>query len=261
MSAFEPIVTAARGFGFRLELCGSVAARLPHLWKRRGLIADQLYLAGVKVVGVMLLVSFFIGLVVAYQTGLELAKLGQEAQIGPIVAISMAREMGPFIAGIVLSATVGSALAAEIGSMSVGEELAALEVLSVDAISFLVLPRVAALAIMCPLLTILCDTLGLAGGAVIAQTKLHVGSTAFFESAIQALQEPFLWAPLPKDVYFGLIKAFVFGVLIALIACSSGLRASGGALGVGEATRRAVRDSIVGIIVTNYFFLTLFYQR
>ena len=261
MSALDQFDDVARGFGFRLELVASVTKRLPHLWKRRGNIADQLYLAGVKVVGVMLLVSFFIGLVVAYQTGLELAKLGQEAQIGPIVAISMAREMGPFIAGIVLSATVGSALAAEIGSMSVGEELAALEVLSVDAISYLVLPRVAALAIMCPLLTILCDTLGLAGGALIAQTKLHVGSTAFFESAVQALQEPFHWAPIPKDVYFGLMKAFVFGILIAIISCASGLRATGGALGVGEATRRAVRDSIVAIIVINFFFLTLFYQR
>jgi len=261
MSAIDQIEDVARGFGFRLELLAGVTKRLPHLWKRRGNIADQLYLAGVKVVGVMLLVSFFIGLVVAYQTGLELAKLGQEAQIGPIVAISMAREMGPFIAGIVLSATVGSALAAEIGSMSVGEELAALEVLSVDSISYLVLPRVAALAIMCPLLTILCDTLGLAGGALIAQTKLHVGSTAFFESAVQALQEPFHWAPIPKDVYFGLMKAFVFGILIAIISCASGLRATGGALGVGEATRRAVRDSIVAIIVINFFFLTLFYQR
>ena len=107
------------------------------------------------------LVGFSIGMVVSLQTGLELARIGQQDQIGTLVALSMAREMGPFITATILAAAVGSALAAELGTMAVSEELAALEVLSIDRTSFLVMPRVVSLAILCPVLTILCNTIGI----------------------------------------------------------------------------------------------------
>lgn len=262
MSARSGPSELLRSYGYQVDLFLQVCLRLPHVWKRRVFVADQLYLAGIKVIHVILLVAFFIGMVVSLQTGIELSRFGQQDQIGTIVAVSMAREMGPFISAIVLSATVGSALAAEIGTMSVSEELIALEVMSVDEKSFLVLPRVVALAIMCPMLAIVVDAVGIVGGGFVASSQLSVGTQTYYDSAIQALQTPAKLIPfLPKDVYAGLFKAFVFGTTIATISCASGLRASGGALGVGDATRKAVRDSIIAIIVFNYFMTWLFYQQ
>jgi len=250
----------ARSIGFQVDLALQVAARLPHLWKRRMWVSEQLFLSGVKVLHVVLLVGFFMGMIVSLQTGIELSRIGQQDQIGTIVGISMAREMGPFITGIILAATVGSALAAELGTMSVSDELAALEVLSVDRTSFLVLPRLVALTIICPLLTVLADTVGILGGGFVAQAQLNVGFELFFDSAIEALQTPGKIIPIPKDVYAGLFKSTVFGTLVSVISCSAGLRAKGGALGVGNATRQAVRDSIIAIIIANYFMTWLFYQ-
>ena len=114
------------------------------------------------------------GMIVSLQTGIELSRIGQQDQIGTIVAVSMAREMGPFITATILAATVGSSIAAELGTMAVSDELAALEVLSIDRIRFLVLPRLVALAIAAPLLTILCDAIGIFGGGFVAQSQLNV---------------------------------------------------------------------------------------
>src|SRR5688572_13149451 len=175
-------------------------------------------------------------MIVSLQTGIELMKIGQQDQIGTIVAVSMAREMGPFITATILAATAGSSMAAEIGTMAVSDELAALEVLSIDRVKLLVMPRVVALAIAAPLLTILCDTIGVVGGGFVAQSQLNVSYQLYMDSAIDALRDPAHILPLPKDVYGGLFKSFVFGVIVALIGCAAGLRASGGALGVGNAT-------------------------
>jgi phospholipid/cholesterol/gamma-HCH transport system permease protein len=172
----------------------------------------------------------------------------------------MCREMGPFITGTILAATVGSALAAELGTMAVSDELAALEVMSIDRISFLVLPRVVGLAVMCPVLAILCNTIGIVGGGLIASSQLNVGSALYYDSALNSLKYEHFFLDLPKDVYSGLFKAFVFGALIAVISCSAGINATSGAMGVGNATRKAVRDSIITIIVVNYFLSWAFFQ-
>jgi phospholipid/cholesterol/gamma-HCH transport system permease protein len=246
--------------GYQLELFGQVLARLPALARRRALVAEQLFQAGLRVVHVVLLVGLFIGMIVSLQTGLELSRFGQQDQIGTIVALSMCREMGPFITATILAATVGSALAAELGTMSVSEELAALEVMSIDRTSFLVLPRVVSLAVMCPLLTILCDAIGIVGGGFIAASQLNVGQALYYDSAFEALKDTDFPLGLPKDVYSGLIKAFAFGLVVAVISCAAGLRARQGALGVGNATRKAVRDSIIAIIVLNYFLSWFFFQ-
>ncbi len=246
--------------GARIGLLLQVIGRLPHIGKRRRWIADQLYLAGIQNMYVVLLVGLFMGMIVGLQTGIELAKFGQEDQIGTIVAVSMAREMGPFITAIILAATVGSAIAAELGTMSVSDELSALDVMSIDSTSLLILPRVIGLAVMCPMLAILCDSIGILGGGVVANSQLNVGWALYFETAIQALQVPGELISLPKDVYSGLIKAFVFGIIVSVISCSCGLQARGGALGVGSATRRAVRDSIIAIIISNYFLTWAMYQ-
>jgi phospholipid/cholesterol/gamma-HCH transport system permease protein len=222
-------------------------------------VAEILYQGAVQGLHVVLLVGLFMGMIVAHQTGIELQRIGQQDQIGTIVAISMAREMGPFITCIILAATMGSSMAAELGTMAVSDELAALEVLSIDRIKLLILPRLVAIAIAAPLLTILCDSIGIFGGGLAAKSQLHVSSQLYFDSAIEALRDPAQIFPLPKDVYAGLFKSFVYGILIAVIGCSSGLRAQGGALGVGKATRAAVRDSIIAIIIADYLITWMLY--
>src|SRR5262245_13833643 len=154
------VVGFLRDVGFQLELLFQVLARLGAVATRRDLVAEQMTQSGIRVVHVVLLVGLFIGMIVALQTGLELSRFGQQDQIGTIVALSMCREMGPFITATILAATVGSALAAELGTMAVSEELAALEVMSIDRVRFLIVPRVVAVAVMCPLLTVLCDAIG-----------------------------------------------------------------------------------------------------
>ncbi|MBM3977253.1 MAG: ABC transporter permease [Planctomycetes bacterium] len=250
-----------RQTGEQLDLFWQVVRRLHHSWRRRAMIADQMYVGGIKVLHVVLLVGFSMGMVVSLQTGIELSRIGQQDQIGLIVAVSMAREMGPFITATILSAAVGSALAAEVGTMAVSEELSALEVMSIDATSYLVLPRLIALAVLCPTLTVLCDTIGIIGGGLVARSQLGVGLELYFDSAIDALQTPGVLIPIPKDVYIGLLKSFVFGIVIAIISCSAGMRTRGGALGVGNATRAAVRDSIILVIILNYFMTWAFYQQ
>lgn len=251
---------AALGAGYQVILFLQACTRLPHAWKRRDQINAQFYSSGIKVVHVVLLVGFSIGMVVSLQTGLELKRLGQESQIGTLVALSMTREMGPFITATILAASVGSALAAELGTMSVSEELAALEVLSIDRVSYLVMPRVVALAILCPLLTVLCDTVGIVGGGLVARSQLGVGLNLYYTTAIDSLQTASDLTGLPKDVYAGLFKSFVFGIVIAVISCAAGIRARGGALGVGNATRGAVTTSIILVIILNYFMTWFFYQ-
>ena len=248
------------GLGFQLELLGQVIARLPRSLARRALIADQFYQTGIRVVHVVLLVGLFIGMIVSLQTGLELSRFGQQDQIGTIVALSMCREMGPFITATILAATVGSALAAELGTMAVSDELAALEVMSIDRTSFLILPRVVALAVMAPLLTILCDAISIVGGGFIADSQLNVGLALYYDSAFDALKDTNFPLGLPRDVYSGLIKSFVFGLSVAVISCGAGLGSTKGALGVGNATRKAVRDSIIAIIAINYFMSWFFFQ-
>lgn len=246
--------------GSRIDLAWAALVRVHHLPKRMRWFFEQLYQSGIQNLHVVLLVGLFMGMIVSLQTGIELARFGQEGQIGTIVAASMTREMGPFITAIVLAATTGSALAAELGTMSVSDELAALDVMSVDKVSFLVLPRIAALMIIGPVLTVLCDTIGIFGGGFVATSQLGVGWGQFIATALEALQEQGGVIPVPMDVYAGLLKSFVFGGIIAVISCASGLEARGGALGVGRATSRAVRDSIIAVIVANYF-LTFFLYR
>lgn len=249
-----------RELGNRLEILGLVLTRLHHLPRRRRWVLEQFYVGGIQTFHVVLLVGLFMGMIVALQTGIELARLGQQDQIGMIVALSMAREMGPFTTGIVLSATVGSALAAELGTMSVSDELSALEVLSIDKISFLVLPRVFALAIICPCLTIICDAIGIWGGGFVAESQLHVSWSLYGDGALDALRKSGKLIPWPIEIYSGLMKSFVFGIIISVISCASGLKAEGGALGVGRATRQAVRDSIIAIIISNYFMTWIIQQ-
>jgi phospholipid/cholesterol/gamma-HCH transport system permease protein len=246
--------------GFTISLLGEALLRLPHVAKRRRAILDEMARASLRVLHVLGLVGGFSGMILSLQTGLELARFGQQESIGTIVAVATAREMGPFITAVVLAATVGSAIAAELGTMAVSEEILALEVMSIDTVSYLVLPRVVALALLAPILTVLVNAIGILGGALVAKAQLDVPFVLYAQTAEEALRESATFLPVPKDLYVGLLKAFVFGIAIAAVGCASGIRAAGGAGSVGDAVRRSVRNSIILIIVLGYFITWSFYR-
>ncbi len=246
-----------QGAGLTVDLGVRAWLSLPYLPRRWHFFLDQAYAAGVRALPVTLVVALFAGMILALQTGIELRKFGQSQIIGTVTALTMCREMGPFITGVILAATVGSAMAAEIGTMRVSDEVTALEVISVDPVNYLVLPRVVALTAMCPLVTAFSDLVGIFGGSIVGLVHLDVSPAYYWLTVREAL------APaddvLPKDVYTGLAKAIAFGCVVATVSCAAGMRAEGGALGVGIAVQRAVRNSIILIIVLGYVLTWFFY--
>jgi phospholipid/cholesterol/gamma-HCH transport system permease protein len=211
----------------------------------------QMYITGIKSLGVITVVALFTGMILALQTGLELRRYGQEVYIGSAVAVSMIREMGPFMTGLIIAASVGSAIAAQIGTMTVSEEIAALEVMSINPNRFLVMPRLVALTVMMPILTVYTNILGIFGGAVVGTTQLGVSIQSYMDNATQFAAN--------KDLYVGLFKAVIFGLVITTVSCHQGLMTTEGAVGVGKATRRSVIISFLVILVLGYMITRLFY--
>jgi phospholipid/cholesterol/gamma-HCH transport system permease protein len=255
-------VDTVLGSGHALVLLWKMLRRLfnpKHPAREFRAMVVQMYDHGVKAVPVVALVAVFTGMIVSLQAGVEVKAFGQESLVGRIVAASMFREMGPFITAIILTATAGSACAAEIGTMRVSEEVDALEMMGIDPIRYLVLPRVIALGLMCFGLTILTDCFGTLGGAVVARSQLGVPYGQYFEGVQRTLESDHILGFLSKHVYSGLFKSFVFGILIGVVGCSQGLRTTGGALGVGRAVRRAVVASVVLILVLGYYMTWFFY--
>lgn len=243
--------------GHTVSLTLRAFASFHYLPRRLRFTLDQAYAAGVLALPVTAIVALFAGGILAMQTGVELRKFGQTDLIGTVTALSMCREMGPFITAVILAAMVGSSMAAELGTMKVSEEITALDVMSVDAANYLVLPRLVALTVMCPLLTVVSDLVGIAGGSFVGEIHLGVSQLFYWLSVIDALSSPEHF--LPKDVYVGVFKSLLFGLTIAAVSCASGLRAQGGALGVGRAVQLAVMNSIVLIIVLGYITTWFFY--
>lgn len=245
------------GAGYTANLLLGSFRRLHHIPKRWRFFMDQAYITGVRALPVTMVVALFAGMILALQTGIELQNIGQSNMIGTITALSMCREMGPFMTALILAATVGSSMAAEIGTMKVSDEVTALDVMSVDTTSYLVVPRVVALTILCPIMTVLSNVVGIFGGSIVGENKLGVSTSYYWLTVREALSDADTW--FPKDVYTGLIKAVVFGCMISVVSCSTGLRASGGALGVGRAVQQAVKTSVLLIIVMGYVMTWFFY--
>jgi len=222
-------------------------------------LVDQLYVHSVKSLLVVTIVGLFSGMVLALQTGAELRGFGAEHQLPKIIAGSMAREMGPFITSIILAATAGAAIAAELGTMKVSEEIDALELMNVDPVSFLVSPRVVSMGLSCLLLTVWVVFVGICGGAIVAHSQSGMLYLDFFKGAQETLAGDLLFGLLPKALYSGLVKAWFFGVIIGGLACASGLQASGGALGVGKAVRTAVTASVVVTLIVGYLLTWVFW--
>jgi phospholipid/cholesterol/gamma-HCH transport system permease protein len=250
---------SVQGVGRTCALLFSTTAQLRHAWKRRRFVIDQLYNCGIRPLPVVLVVALFTGMILALQTGIELDRFGAKDRIASIIGLGLCREMGPFMTALILTASVGSGIAAELGTMKVSEEIDALEIMSIRPDSFLVMPRLIAMAIATPLLTFVTDLVGILGGCLVSATRLRIAPEQYLKNVENALSEVLTCGGLPKDLYCGLAKAFVFGVIIAVVGSAAGLRASGGAIGVGRATRSSVIQSFVLIIVVGYFLTSLFY--
>jgi phospholipid/cholesterol/gamma-HCH transport system permease protein len=234
---------------------------LPDGKHRLGSIMEQLKCCGLSPLPVVAVVGLFTGMILTLQVGVELERFGQAERISDIIGVIMFREMGPFMTAMILTASVGSAMAAEIGTMAVSEELDALECLSVDPISILVMPRVEAMTIMTPLVTFVGNVIGCVGGGVVAATQLDVSVDVYIRNVISSLQasgESF--GPLPEEIYTGLVKSVIFGLLVSSISCAAGLKARGGAIGVGRAVRTAVIRSFLMIIIIGYYISWLFFR-
>lgn len=215
-------------------------------------IVQQMYVSGVKSLGVITVVGMFTGMILALQTGLELRRFGLQSNIGTAVTVSMLREMGPFMTALIIAASVGSAIAAQMGTMVVSEEISALEIMSINPVRFLVMPRLVALMIMMPLLTVYTNMVGVFGGAIVGATQLEVSLAAYFDNARLFADN--------KDLYVGLLKAVIFGIVITTVACHQGFSTTQGAVGVGRATRRTVIISFLTILVLGYIVTRLFYS-
>lgn len=218
----------------------------------RSAIVSQLVRIGVQSIGIVMLVSACIGFILALQMEPPLADFGQEDKIANIVGVAVFRELGPLIAAIVLTGFAGASIAAEIGTMVVGEEIMALEAHALNPIRFLVLPRVIATVIGLVGLTIIGDLTAVFFGGVMTVGFLDVSFEVYKANTLDQLTV--------SDFLTGLIKAAVFGMILASIACYNGLRVTGGAAGVGRATTNSVVQTIVAVIVADLFFTTLFFR-
>ncbi len=213
---------------------------------------DQMAFVGIASVPIVLLTNFFSGAVLALYTTQFLTQYGGGSFVGATVALAAAREMGPVLAGIMVAARCGSAMAAQIGSMAVTEQVDALRMLSVHPTSFLIVPRVIASFTMLPVLALVGIYSAVFGGWLVAGLG-GVPSTVFVQSMQQFME--------PWDFVGGVLKAPIFGLIIALVACQQGLRTKGGAVGVGQATTNTVVISMVLIYVANYFLAAVLFAK
>lgn len=250
-SAGRQVLVTVRNAGRGLMILGEAFLWFPRAVRRRREVTRQLFTCGVRSFGVTSTVALFTGMILSLQAGLILEDYGQQVQVGILVTQTMCREMGPFMTGLIIAASVGAAIAAELGTMTVSEEISALEVMSINPADFLVMPRLLALLVMTPVLTVYTNLVGSLGGMLVAHTQLDVPPEAYYQNAISYLDN--------KEVYIGLLKAAIFGVIIAGTACYNGLTTTNGALGVGRATRRTVVQCFLLILVTGYFVTRMFY--
>jgi phospholipid/cholesterol/gamma-HCH transport system permease protein len=203
---------------------------------------DQIGLGSLTVV---VLTGFFTGAVLALQSGMTLDQFGARPFVGRLVSASMIKELGPVLTALMLAGRVTAGIASELGSMVVADQVNALRALGTDPVRKLVLPRVLAGTMMCPVLTVVADFVGILGGWIIAVTQMRVASSVYWSSVLEALY--------PQDPWMGIIKPFFLGFVIVSIGCHVGLRTRGGTQGVGRATTNAVVAASVALLAVDFF--------
>jgi phospholipid/cholesterol/gamma-HCH transport system permease protein len=205
---------------------------------------------GLNALPIVGLVSFLIGVVLAYQGAVQLRQLGAEIFVVDLIAVAVLRELGVLLTAIMIAGRSGSAFTAQLGTMKVNEEVDALRSLGLDPLEVLVLPRCIALVISLPLLTFFADLMGLLGGGLMAWIELDIGPAVFLERLRDAVS--------PSSFWVGIVKAPVFAVIIAVIGCYEGLQVRGSAEAVGRHTTRAVVESVFVVIVADALFSVFF---
>ncbi len=252
--------TAAAGawavnlFWYAGSLCLLFVQALGGWWTRplrAKAIVEEIWKIGVQSWFIVGISSLFIGMVLAFQSAYQMQKLGAEIYIASLVALSVVREIGPVITALIVAGRVGSAIAAELGTMKVTEQLDALVTLATDPVHYLVVPRLIGMVIAVPLLTLWADAIGIFGGFIIGTVRLGVLPSLYWKMTTLPL--------VFKDLSSGLIKSFIFAVIICIVSCFEGFRTRGGAEGVGRATTVAVVTSFLLIIGADCLFTAVFY--
>jgi phospholipid/cholesterol/gamma-HCH transport system permease protein len=214
-------------------------------------VFHQMVLIGVRALPMAALTSFSIGLTLAMQAAGQLKKMGAEAFVPDLVSVSLLRELGPLLIAVIVIGRSGSAVTAELGTMKVSEEIEALQVMAINPIRFLIVPRFLAMLIMLPVLTIFGNCVGMVGGWSICHYVLDFNSAAYILRSVTSAT--------PWDLYTGIIKSGVFAWLIITIACHMGLSVEGGAEGVGQATTGSVVWSLLIMLIANAMLTALFF--
>src|SRR6476661_2766700 len=212
----------------------------------------QMVRVGWDSIPVVFLTALFTGMVMALQTYNGFARFHAEGWVGSVVALSLTRELAPVLTALMVTGRVGSAMAAELGTMRVTEQIDALTSLGTEPVQYLMVPRVTASIVMMPLLVIMGDAVGIYGGYFVAVQLLGANPVAYLDNSFQFLH-------VKDDVVSGIIKAAVFGLIFSLIACLRGYMTSGGAEGVGRSTTRAVVSGSLTVLVVDFFLTKLLY--
>jgi phospholipid/cholesterol/gamma-HCH transport system permease protein len=220
---------------------------LPQSWRHRQKVYDQLSYIGLASLSMVCILSLFIGGVLALQTGPVLVARGISSVMGGMIGLSMCKELAPVMMAILVAGRIGSAMSAEIGSMQVYEEIDALRTMNIDPVRYLVLPRMIAITMSLPVLVLFSIPVGWVGGALVCDfnRKIAVDFTSFFENLRQVVEI--------GDVLNGLFKSYVFALAIGIISCHQGLITRGGPRGIGRSVTKAVVNSIVMILILDYF--------
>lgn len=215
-------------------------------------IITEMVKTGYDSVPIVAVISFFVGIILALQAAYQLKKVGALIYVANLVGVSLTRELGPILTAIIVAGRSGSAFAAEIGSMKAAEEVDALVSMGINPIRFLVVPKLIALMVMLPALTIFSDFIGILGGLLLSKAALDINPASYLQQTIRAL--------LIKDVMTGLVKAMAFGAVITVVGAYQGFKVEGGAEEVGRRTTASVVASIFLVILFDLFFTVLFYQ-
>jgi phospholipid/cholesterol/gamma-HCH transport system permease protein len=249
---------AGRPFLLIIEAFGKVslllAATLAWMFRppfRIHEIFKQMEFVGVNSLPVILITGAFTGMVLAIQTYYGFRMFGGESLVGATVALSMTRELGPAITALMVTGRAGSAMAAELGTMRVTEQIDALYTMSVNPVQYLIMPRVIAGIVMLPVLTIISDFIGVVGGYFVGVGLLNINSGIFMARIIEFVDL--------SDIINGLVKSSVFGLILSLVGCYKGFHTSGGAAGVGRATTQSVVISSVSILISDYFLTAVMF--
>ncbi|MGD2062917.1 MAG: ABC transporter permease [Nitrospirota bacterium] len=211
----------------------------------------QMEVVGVNSTFVVLLTGLFTGMVLALQSYNGFARFGAESLVGTVVALSVLRELGPVLSGLMVTARAGSLMAAELGTMRVTEQIDALYTMAVNPVHYLIVPRVTASVLVVPMLVVLSDFVGILGGYLVGVKLLGINSTLYIHKTVQFVEF--------ADMANGLLKSAIFGFILSVVSCHFGFNARGGAAGVGRATTEAVVYSSVLILVFDYILTSLLF--